>query len=71
MIITTAGVDLTSPCYTIEYAYCSKILDPDVDVEDEEYLVDICELDEEDYADLGRLDDENLWYKANPISNDI
>ena len=67
MIITTAGVDLTSPCYTIEYAYCSKILDPDVDVEDEEYLVDICELDEEDYADLERLDDESLWYKANPI----
>lgn len=67
MIITTAGVDLTSPCYTIEYAYCSKILNPDVDVEDEEYLVDICEMDEEDYTDLDRLDNEELWYKANPI----
>ena len=31
MIITTAGVDLTYPCYTQEYVYCSKILDPDID----------------------------------------
>ena len=45
MIITTAGDDLTYPCYTQEYAYCSKILDPDIDsVENEEYFVDILEL---------------------------
>lgn len=25
MIITTAGMDLTYPCYTQEYTYCSKI----------------------------------------------
>lgn len=67
MIITTAGVDLTSPCYTIEYTYCSKILDPDNDVTNEEYLVDICEMDPEDYENLDRLDDESLWEKANPI----
>lgn len=67
MIITTAGKDLTYPCYVTEYSYCSKILDPDVDVENEEYLVDICELDPEDYADPGRLADESLWEKANPI----
>lgn len=67
MIITTAGMDLNCPCYTTEYSYCSKILDPDVDVEDEEYLVDICELDKEDYEDLSRLDNEDLWKKANPI----
>mgnify|MGYP000686002971 CR=1 FL=1 len=48
MIITTAGMDLTYPCYVQEYQYCSKILDPDVDVENEEYLVDICEVDPED-----------------------
>lgn len=67
MIITTAGRDLTYPCYVTEYSYCSKILDPDVDVENEEYLVDICELDPEDYADFSRLEDERLWEKANPI----
>lgn len=67
MIITTAGKDLTFPCYVTEYAYCSKILDPDTDVENEEYLVDICEMDPEDYEDISRLDDERLWEKANPI----
>lgn len=67
MIITTAGMDLTYPCYVTEYQYCSKVLDPNTDVEDEEYLIDICELDPEDYEDLSRLDDETLWKKANPI----
>lgn len=67
MIITTAGVDLTFPCYVTEYTYCSKILDPDNDVKNEEYLVDICEMDPEDYEDLDRLDNESLWEKANPI----
>lgn len=67
MIITTAGVDLTYPCYTMEYTYCSRILDPFSDVEDEEYLVDICEMDAEDYGDLERLGNEELWHKANPI----
>lgn len=27
MIITTAGMDLTYPCYVTEYQYCSKVLD--------------------------------------------
>lgn len=67
MIITTAGVDLNCPCYVAEYQYCSRILDPDTDIEDDEYLIDICELDQEDYADLDRLDDERIWEKANPI----
>ncbi len=68
MIITTAGMDLTYPCYVQEYQYCSKILDPDVDVENEEYLVDICEVDPEDYKDdIRNLEDENIWKKANPI----
>lgn len=51
MIITTAGKDLTYPCYTEEYEYCSKILNPDVDVENDEYFVDICEADESDDPD--------------------
>ena len=61
-IITTAGKDLTYPCYTQEYDYCSKLLDPSVDVTNEEYFVDICEADEgDDPGDLA------TWQKANPI----
>ena len=67
MIITTAGMDLTYPCFVTEYDYCSKILDPSIDVNDDEYLIDICEMDAEDYEDVTRLDDEELWKKANPI----
>ncbi len=62
MIITTAGMDLTYPCYTQEYDYCGKILNPDVDISNDEYLVDIMELDAED-----DINNEKNWYKANPI----
>ena len=62
MIITTAGKDLTYPCYTEEYTYCSKILDPDVDVENDGYFVDICEADETDDPE-----DVRTLQKANPI----
>ncbi len=67
MIITTAGLDLTYPCYIQEYQYCSKILDPNVDVCNEEYFVDIYELDEEDYREIDSIANERLWFKANPI----
>ena len=62
MIITTAGVDLTYPCYTQEYEYCSRILDPSSDVTNDEYFVDICEADVGD--DIGS---QSTWMKANPI----
>lgn len=62
MIITTAGMDLNCPCYQEEYKYCSRILNPDVPVENEQYFVDIFEIDPDD--DTG--DAEN-WRKANPI----
>lgn len=61
-IITTAGKDLTYPCYTQEYDYCTKLLDPNVDVHNEEYFVDICEAEPGD--DIGS---EETWKKANPI----
>lgn len=61
-IITTAGKDLTYPCYTQEYDYCTKLLDPNVDVQNDEYFVDICEADVGD--DIGS---EDTWKKANPI----
>ena len=67
MIITTAGMDLTYPCYTQEYDYCSKILDPNVDVTNDTYFVDIYELDPEDYENPETLENERLWHKANPI----
>ena len=65
-IITTAGRDLTYPCYVQEYAYCTAVLDPSVDVENDEYLIDICELDPPDYADPANISVEAM-YKANPI----
>ena len=62
MIITTAGMDLTYPCYTQEYAYCSQILNPSSDVENDEYFVDICE------ADVGDdISNPDTWWKSNPI----
>lgn len=62
MIITTAGMDLTYPCYTQEYSYCESILDPNKDVENDAYFVDICEIDATDDPF-----DESVWLKANPI----
>lgn len=67
MIITTAGMDLTYPCYVQEYTYCSRVLDPDSDVENDTYLIDVLELDPEDYENPEKLSDEKLWWKANPI----
>ena len=65
-IITTAGVDLNAPCYR-EYEFCGNVLNPDVDIEDEEYLIDICEQDKEEVDDPRLLQDEKLWIKSNPI----
>ncbi|WP_454053964.1 hypothetical protein [Clostridium sp. Marseille-Q7071] len=41
-------MDLTYPCFTQEYKYCSNILNPNVDVINDNYFVDICEIDEKD-----------------------
>ena len=60
-IITTAGFDLNGPCYTQEYKYCSSIIDQDVDVENDRYLIDILEMDKSDSVTI-----ENIL-KANPI----
>ena len=67
MIITTAGVDLTYPCYVQEYAFCSKLLDIDSDIVNDSYFADILELDKEDYENINGIDDKRLWWKANPI----
>lgn len=62
MMITTAGLDLNCPCYQEEYKYCSRILNPDIAVENDHYFVDIFEVDVED-----DIADEQNWHKANPI----
>lgn len=62
MIITTAGLDLNCPCYQEEYKYCSRILNPDVPVVNDQYFVDIFEIDRDDDIAL-----ERNWHKANPI----
>lgn len=67
MIITTAGVDLTYPCYTQEYEYIAKLLNPDIDVDNDTYFADVMELDKEDYRNIKGLNNERLWWKANPI----
>lgn len=60
-VITTAGFDLSRPCF-IEYEYVSRILDPDDDIENDDYFAIICELDPGD-----DIKDESNWIKANPI----
>lgn len=67
-IITTAGFDLNNPCYVVEYQYVSKLLNPNDDVENDEYFAMVNELDSGD-----DIKDENNWFKANPIvaGNDI
>lgn len=60
MIITTAGVNLNSPCFTQEYKYCSNILNGIKT--NENYFVDILEIDEKD-----DVNDIRNWWKANPI----
>lgn len=62
MIITTAGVDLTYPCYTQEYKYCSDLLSPYIDYTNDKYFVDILEVDKDD-----DINNSKNWKKANPI----
>ena len=62
MIITTAGFELARPCYSVEYQYISKLLDPNNPVENDEYFAMVNELDKDD-----DIKDERVWEKANPI----
>jgi len=80
-IITTSGFDLNNPCYHVEYDLCSKILNPDIPFDLENYFVMINELDKNDTDETieigGRkipagdliddIKDPNCWQKANPI----
>lgn len=67
VVITTAGLDLSVPCYK-EYQYVAKILDPESVVENDEYFVMVCELDRDEEGKLiDNIQDETVWIKANPI----
>ena len=66
--ITTAGKDLDYPCFRLEYTMVSKILDPDVDFDLDNYLCLVNELDKDNEGNLiDDIADENTWIKANPI----
>ena len=71
MIITTAGLELDNPCYRVEYNYCEKILDPNTDIDNDEYFIMINELEKNDEGELvDNIEDESCWIKANPIVAD-
>ena len=67
IVITTAGMDLSYPCYTVEYKYVSDILNPDINVEADDYLVDILEVEMSIAKDMKKLSTERYWHMANPI----
>jgi phage terminase large subunit-like protein len=68
-IITTAGFELNYPCYAVEYDLVSKVLNPDIDFDLENYFVMINELDKDDEGNLvDDIKDESCWLKANPIA---
>lgn len=62
MIITTAGFELSRPCFSVEYRYVSQILDPESPIDNDQYFVMVNELDKDD-----DIQDERVWEKANPI----
>jgi len=67
-IITTAGFDLTYPCYHVEYNLVSKILNPDIDFTIDSYFVMINELEKDEEGNLmDDIKDPKVWVKANPI----
>lgn len=58
--ITTAGYNVNCPCKEL-YDHLSKVLDPNFDIDNETFFVDIHELEKND-----DISDETLWIKANP-----
>ena len=61
-VITTAGFDLTSPCYEL-YQYCKNVIEGAV--QDETQFVLIYEMDKED-----DIWSETNWRKSNPLWTD-
>lgn len=62
-MITTAGFDLSAPCYIDEYTYCCKVLERTLESDaSEQYFIYIAQLDDRDSPQ-----DERVWIKANPL----
>jgi phage terminase large subunit-like protein len=61
VIITTAGLDKTGPCFTQEVFLAEQILEGSIDPKPENYFAVIYTLDESD-----DWEDEKIWVKANP-----
>lgn len=61
-IITTAGFEINNPCFAVEYKYVTNILDPNIDIWNDEYFVMINEIES-----IEEVHDEKNWIKANPI----
>jgi phage terminase large subunit-like protein len=59
-VITTAGTNPAGPCYA-HREYCIKVLDPNIDVTNDNLFCIIYTLDEKDDPF-----DEGVWEKANP-----
>ena len=69
MIITTAGTNLSSPCYRTAYKYVSDLLNPNNPTENESYFSMVNELDRDTDGELiDDITDEKSWLKANPIA---
>jgi|WetSurMetagenome_2_1015567.scaffolds.fasta_scaffold17057_5 phage terminase large subunit-like protein len=80
-VITTAGPDLTRPCFMIEYNLVSKILSPGIGVKLDNYFALVCELDKNETSEdivigekkiapgelIDDISDPETWKKANPI----
>jgi len=67
-VITTAGFDLNKPCFRVEYQMISKVLDPDLAVEMDNYMIMVNELDKDENGELkDDIKDPACWIKANPI----
>lgn len=68
-IITTAGFELQNPCYRIEYDLVSKILNPDIPINLENYFCMVNELDKDKDGNISdNIKDPVTWEKANPIA---
>ena len=63
-IITTAGFDLNSPCFK-EYGYVSKLLEGELDVDNDQYFAYVAQLEKEDNPQH-----DSSWVKANPLLGD-
>lgn len=59
-IITTAGTDVNCPCHRIEYDYVSRLLNPDIPVENERYFAVVSEIDKNETPDILKIGNKRI-----------